>query len=316
MGPLPRTHGLLGAMLESPEPVRTRRHPRATRGSAAGGRARTRRCARSSASRSSPAAASSAPSTSPTRSGAAAFDDDDERLIEMLAAHAAVAIENARLYERSRELSVVEERNRRRARPARLGHAEPVRRRARRASGGDAARPRPGRGARASSQRVQELAAGGMEELRSLIFELRPAALEARGARRDAAQARRRAAARHRQRHRARRSAATPRPRRRARRGACFRIAQEALHNALRHAHADARSRSASTRRNGRLVLTVADDGVGFDPTRRGAALPAARADVDGGAGAGARRRADDRLAPGRGHDGRAWRCRADDPRR
>ena len=27
MGPLPRTHGLLGAMLESPAPFRTRRHP-------------------------------------------------------------------------------------------------------------------------------------------------------------------------------------------------------------------------------------------------------------------------------------------------
>ena len=57
MGPLPRTHGMLGAMLESPEPYRTPRHPRATRASAAGGRAPIPTCARSSACRSSRAAA-------------------------------------------------------------------------------------------------------------------------------------------------------------------------------------------------------------------------------------------------------------------
>ncbi len=43
---------------------------------------------------------------------APAFTDDDERLIEMLAAHAAVAIENARLYGQVRELSTLRERER------------------------------------------------------------------------------------------------------------------------------------------------------------------------------------------------------------
>ena len=42
----------------------------------------------------------------------ATFSADDQQLIELLAAHAAIAIENARLHERSRELSIVEERNR------------------------------------------------------------------------------------------------------------------------------------------------------------------------------------------------------------
>src|SRR5262249_61724683 len=42
----------------------------------------------------------------------AAFDDRDEKVISVLAAHAAIAIENARLFEASRELSVIEERNR------------------------------------------------------------------------------------------------------------------------------------------------------------------------------------------------------------
>jgi signal transduction histidine kinase len=40
------------------------------------------------------------------------FTDDDQRLIELLAAHAGVAIENARLYARVQHLSVVEERQR------------------------------------------------------------------------------------------------------------------------------------------------------------------------------------------------------------
>ena len=44
--------------------------------------------------------------------GAEEFDEADQELIEMLAVHAALAIEKARLYERSRELSIVEERNR------------------------------------------------------------------------------------------------------------------------------------------------------------------------------------------------------------
>ena len=46
------------------------------------------------------------------KQGGATFDADDEALIELLAAHAAIAITNARLYERSRELSIVSERNR------------------------------------------------------------------------------------------------------------------------------------------------------------------------------------------------------------
>src|SRR6187549_1423881 len=111
MGPLPRTHGLLGAMLESPEPYRVddihtdprfrgwwpSAHPDmrtflgvpvVARGRVIGAVYLTEKV------------------------GGASFTGDDERLIGLLAAHAAIAIENARLHERSRELSIVEERNR------------------------------------------------------------------------------------------------------------------------------------------------------------------------------------------------------------
>jgi signal transduction histidine kinase len=40
------------------------------------------------------------------------FSTDDERLINLLAGHAAIAIENARLYEQLRRLAIVEERDR------------------------------------------------------------------------------------------------------------------------------------------------------------------------------------------------------------
>jgi len=46
------------------------------------------------------------------KQGADEFSAEDERLIEMLSAHAAVAIENARLYQQVRRLAVLEERER------------------------------------------------------------------------------------------------------------------------------------------------------------------------------------------------------------
>ena len=46
-------------------------------------------------------------------------------------------------------------------------------------------------------------------------------------------------------------------------------VAQEALNNALRHAEAE-RIELRMEARDGRLVVTVADDGVGFDPAAPG----------------------------------------------
>jgi len=46
-----------------------------------------------------------------------------------------------------------------------------------------------------------------------------------------------------------------------------FRIAQEALNNVAKHANAQ-RVEIAIRRKNGSAVLSVRDDGVGFDPQR------------------------------------------------
>ena len=98
MGPLPRTHGLLGAMLESPESYRTHRHPRSDpRFHGWWPRAHPDMRSFLGVPIVSRAGDRSAPSTSPTSEGADDFSAEDQRLIEMLAAHAAIAIENARL---------------------------------------------------------------------------------------------------------------------------------------------------------------------------------------------------------------------------
>jgi signal transduction histidine kinase len=261
MGPLPRTHGLLGAMLESERPYRTldirkdprfrgwwpRAHPQmrsflgvpiVARGGIIGAFYLTEKV------------------------GADAFGDDDQQLIEMLAAHAAIAIENARLYERSRELTVVEERNR----VARELHDSVTQNLFGVVLAAEAASTlidRDPAAARVQLDRVRELARAGMEELRSLIYELRPAALADEGL---AATLRKHVGVLRRvyPQEIALKVSGAPRP------GApgdgdVLRIAQEALHNALRHAHASRIDVTLSAR-DGRLALAVHDDGVGFDP--------------------------------------------------
>src|SRR3954469_17836915 len=111
LGPLPRTHGLLGAMLDDREPFRTEdlhRDPR-FRGWWPAGHPDMRSFL-------------GVPIATPDgvigafylthKEGAAEFDETDAELISLLAAHAAIAITNARLSEQSRELSILAERNR------------------------------------------------------------------------------------------------------------------------------------------------------------------------------------------------------------
>ena len=194
MGPLPRTHGLLGAMLESPEPYRIddihtdprfrgwwpSAHPdmRSFLGVPVVARGRVIGAVYLTDKQDAPS-----------------FSDEDERLIGLLAAHAAIAIENARLYERSRELSIVEERNR----LARELHDSVIQRLFGVSLAVESAGTlleRDPAAAAAEVVRVRELSREAMEELRAVVFELRPASLEAEGLASVAAQARRRAAPR------------------------------------------------------------------------------------------------------------------------
>jgi signal transduction histidine kinase len=264
MGPLPRTHGLLGAMLESPESYRTtdiRQDPRFR-----GWWPRAHPTMRSFlgvpiAARGEVIAAFYLTDCE----GAEEFSAEDQRLIEMLAAHAAVAIENARLLERSRELSIVEERNR----LARELHDAVSQKLFGLVLNAEAAATLLDRDPAAASDQVArlgELAHEALGELRELIFELRPASLEEEGL---AATLRKHVDMLRRIHGRDVElrisGAAQPAPED----AEVFRIAQEALNNALKHAEAE-RIELRLAARDGRLTLTVADDGVGFDPAAPG----------------------------------------------
>ncbi len=188
---------------------------------------------------------------------------DEVRMAAAIGQRAAVAIENARLYERAQHAASLEERQRlarelhdsvsqalygislgtRTAKtllerdPARVG--EPL-------------------------EYVSGLAEAGLAELRALIFELRPESLEAEGL---VAAFEKQFAAMH------------------ARHGidmttrldgepdlrldlkeVLYRIGQEAMHNTVKHARAT-RAWVTLTREDGRVTLEVRDNGVGFDPS-------------------------------------------------
>ncbi|MGZ4215714.1 MAG: GAF domain-containing sensor histidine kinase [Solirubrobacteraceae bacterium] len=268
MGPLPRTHGMLGAMLDAAAPYRTedihedprfrgwwpRRHPdmRSFLG---------------------------VPIVSADgvigafylteKQGGTTFDADDEAVIELLASHAAIAITNARLYERSRELSIISERNR-----LALELHDVVSQKLfsvmLTAEAAAAQLDRDPDAARAQLERLRELARESLDELRSLILGLRPPELERdglEGALRkelemlahvhgieielevDGA------------------GAAGGSNGNGEREFAILRIAHEALNNAVRHARADHITVRLSQRPDV-VTVEVRDDGVGFDPQR------------------------------------------------
>jgi signal transduction histidine kinase len=264
LGPLPRTHGMLGAMLESPPPFRTddiQQDPRF----------------RGWWPRGHPDMHSFLGVPIVTQDGVIgafyltekeddnSFDETDEELIELLASHAAIAITNARLYERSRELSILSERNRLALElhdvvsqklfsvilsaesAATLLDRDPV----------DPAAVRP------QVARLQTLAREALEELRSLILGLRPPELERDGL----AGALRKEIAMLERVH-----------------GvpieldidgdvdgdterclAVLRIAHEAIHNALRHAR-PGHVHVVLSQINGAMTVEVNDDGIGFEP--------------------------------------------------
>lgn len=183
-------------------------------------------------------------------------------LIQALATQAAIALENARLYGQAQELAALQERQR----LARELHDSVAQALYGIALGARTARTLLDR----DPARVVEpldyvlaLARAGQAEMRALIFELRPQSLEIEGLvvaltrQVEAVQARYGL-------HTVLDLGSEPHlPF--ILKEALYRIAQEALHNTVKHAHAtqaEVRLRTLATS----IVLEVIDDGVGFEP--------------------------------------------------
>jgi len=188
-------------------------------------------------------------------------DRTGEELIGMLATHAALALENAELHERSRELSTIEERKR----LARELHDSVTQTLFSIGLTAEAAsalvESKPER-ARAELETLQELTRTALEEMRSLIFELRPAELETDGL--AAALRKHVDVLRRLHPQEIELSVAGERRLPAAVEKGLLRIAQEALGNALRHSGAE-RVELALDVRDSHAQLRVADDGAGFE---------------------------------------------------
>ncbi|MGW2937788.1 GAF domain-containing sensor histidine kinase [Streptomyces sp. NPDC001156] len=266
IGPLPRQHGILAAMLHESRPERladVRKDPRFEGWPAAhpdlsdflGLPIRdgdeiigalflaNKRC--------------------PNPQGGCGFTEDDEELLSILAQHAAIALTNARLYERSRELTIAEERSR-------LAHelhdavSQKLFSLRLTAQAAAALIDRDPVRAKGELQQVATLAGDAVDELRAAVVELRPAALDEDGlvaTLRTQIQVLDRA-------HTARVTFAGRGVRAlpAAQEEALLRVAQEALHNALRHSGAG-RVEVTLEKCGPGAVLRVTDDGSGFDPT-------------------------------------------------
>lgn len=194
--------------------------------------------------------------------GGCGFTEEDEELLSILAQHAAIALTNARLYERSRELTIAEERSR-------LAHelhdavSQKLFSLRLTAQAAAALVDRDPARAKGELQQVAALAAEAADELRAAVVELRPAALDEDGlvaTLRTQVQVLDRAHGA-RVTFTARGFRALPA----AQEEAMLRVAQEALHNALRHSGAEHVDVTLERRDRG-AVLRVTDDGRGFDP--------------------------------------------------
>jgi signal transduction histidine kinase len=261
LGPLPRQHGMLGAMLDTTSAYRTsdiHDHPRFR-----GWWPRTHPDMRSflGVPIVAPAGVIGAFYLTEKLEGAE-FTEEDEELIGLLAAHAAIAIANARLYEQTRELSIVAERNR-----LALDLHDAVSQKlfglVLEAEGAATVLERDPAAAGERVAKLQVLAREALDELRSLVFELRPPELEKDGLGGTL------------QKHidvlgrlgqeEIELVLAGELPTEEVRDREVFRIAQEALQNVLKHAqaqHVVVRLGAG----NGTLFLEVEDDGIGFDP--------------------------------------------------
>jgi signal transduction histidine kinase len=260
LGDLPRSHGMLGAMLADPDPYHTddiTRDPRfrgywpkahppmrsfmgipiVYAGEVVGAFYLTEKV------------------------GGGVFDDDDQRRVAALAGHTAVAIENARLQEQIRELTLAEERTR----LARDLHDALSQTLLGLALTADVAAGRLGSDEPVAGEldQIRQLARTARRELRAVVDDLRPPDLAGDGL----------AVTLTKHLHMVERAwnvtvsadlrdlDALPDEVERA----LLRITQEAVHNAVRHG-APSHIAVRTGREDGRIVLTICDDGRGFDP--------------------------------------------------
>jgi signal transduction histidine kinase/PAS domain-containing protein len=190
------------------------------------------------------------------------YTERHARLAMAFAQQAAAAIENARLYEAARERAALEERQRL-ARELHDSVSQALYGIALNISTANALVEAAPEQARELLQDVLRLAGAGLAEMRALIFELRPESLAQEGL--VAALEKQAAAARARHGLDVRAALGpepdVPLPVKEA----LFRIAQEALHNTVKHARARSVEVSLGAE-SGDLVLCVHDDGRGFDP--------------------------------------------------
>jgi signal transduction histidine kinase len=261
IGPLPLQHGLLAAMLGEQEPYRAtdiakdprfrwwpEAHPRmksflgvpiASKGNVIGAFYLT------------------------DKEDATEFTSADQAAIVLLAAHAAIAIENARLYEHSKELSVIAERNRL-ARDLHDSVSQTLFSMTLTADAALTSMNTDPATAKREVENLRDLSRAALEEMRSLIFELRPADLESDGLiatlEKHADVLRRIGSAE------IAISAPDYSPQPPDVERTVFRIIQESLNNVMKHSEAT-RADVTIAAEQGTLRVSIIDDGVGFDIT-------------------------------------------------
>ncbi|MBV9171301.1 MAG: GAF domain-containing sensor histidine kinase [Chloroflexi bacterium] len=198
------------------------------------------------------------------KQGQGGFTDRDAELATFFANQAAAAIENARLYEQTREYAVVEERNR----LARELHDSVTQSLFSVSLLSEAALSlldRDAAKARERLERANELAQGALAEMRALIFQLRPVTLQEEGL---LSAVKKHLAALHSRHGRLVELRVTGTPRRLPApvEDAAFRIVQESLNNVFKHANAQRIGVELRFEADMLRVCTH-DDGVGFEPS-------------------------------------------------